>query len=313
MKTPYFVTNRNEYENVLKPLLLEWGYEERLNKSCGYNIIVLNDCNLLGVICNYTDIMQINLHDRYIEPNIYHFLEKAAELMGKEYKPFLGDRDVIWCPTEKLANQVLEIADKLGYEWSSETSFLKYSKWSVYKQETCYYISEGMFGSKQKAVLDGYNIISAEEFINFYKKYLNMEEKRNIAISLEEAKKWYESGNSTLRELALKAYSKEELEYVDFNKIYEIVPHTTPGYYVVPDCEDRKWSVIHKLATIAQYFNSKWPISDAQYFIKGKYENEIQFGKHVGVRYPGIVYFNRQEDLIKAVQLIGKDIKYLFC
>lgn len=138
-------------------------------------------------------------------------------------------------------------------------------------------------------------------------------EKRNITISLNEAREWYKSGNSTLKELALKAYSKEELEYIDFNKIYESVPHTTPGYYVVPDCEDRKWSIIHKLTTIAQYFNSKCLRSDTQYFIKGKYENEIQFGKHVGVRYPGIVYFNRQEDLIKAVQLIGEDIKYLFC
>lgn len=312
MKTPYFVTNRNEYENVLKPLLLEWGYHEELNINCGYNIIVLNDCGVLGTICNYTDIMQIDLHNRYIEPNIYHFLEKAAELMGKEYKPFLGDRDVIWCPTEKLANQVLEIADKLGYSWITGNSFKEYSKWNTYKRETCYFIHDGMFSPisfYQK--YDG-NIIAAEEFINFYKKYLNMEEKRNIAISLEEAKKWYESNNDTLRELALKAYSKEELEYIDFNKIYEIVPHTTPGYYVVPDCEDRKWSVIHKLATIAQYFNSEWPISDAQYFIKGKYENEIQFGKHLGVRYPGIIYFNRQDDLIKAVQLIGEDIKYLF-
>ena len=193
MKTPYFVTNRNEYENVLKPLLLEWGYEERLNKSCDYNIIVLNDCKLLGVVCNYTDIMQISLHDRYIEPNIYHFLEKAAKLMGKEYKPFLGDRDVIWCSTEKLANQVLKIADKLGYSWSSGKSFKEYSNWDSYREKTCYFIHRGKFADRSFYQEHDYNIISAEEFIKFYKKYLNMEEKRNIAISLEEAKKWYES------------------------------------------------------------------------------------------------------------------------
>lgn len=37
MKTPYFVTNKNEYENVLKPLLLEWGYHEELN----INVVII--------------------------------------------------------------------------------------------------------------------------------------------------------------------------------------------------------------------------------------------------------------------------------
>ena len=36
----------------------------------------------------------------------------------------------------------------------------------------------------------------------------SMEEKRNIQISLEEAKEWYNSGNSFKRELALKVYKK---------------------------------------------------------------------------------------------------------
>lgn len=39
MKTPYFITNKNEYEKILKSFLLEWGYQENLNKNCGYNII----------------------------------------------------------------------------------------------------------------------------------------------------------------------------------------------------------------------------------------------------------------------------------
>ena len=35
-----------------------------------------------------------------------------------------------------------------------------------------------------------------------------MEEKRNIQISLKEAREWYNSGNSFKRELALKAYKE---------------------------------------------------------------------------------------------------------
>lgn len=312
MKTPYFITNKNEYENILKPFLLEWGYQEALSKNCGYNIIVLDDCGQLGNICNYTDVSQIDHSTRYLETSIHRFLEKAAELMGKECRPFLGDKDVIWCSTEELANQVLEIADKLGYRWSTEKSFIGYSNWDSYKEETCYFISEGKFAFRNFYMRYNYNIIPAEEFVKFYKKYLNMEEKRNIAISLNEAKEWYKSGNATLKELALKAYSKKELEYVNFNQIYSEVQLTTPKYYVVPDCEDRKWSVIHKLSTIAQYFNSKSPVPTTQCFIKGMYGNELQVGTHSGVRYPGVVYFNMREDLEKAVELIGEDIKYLF-
>ena len=35
-----------------------------------------------------------------------------------------------------------------------------------------------------------------------------MEEKRNITISLKEAREWYKSNNKALREIALKAYSE---------------------------------------------------------------------------------------------------------
>ena len=37
-------------------------------------------------------------------------------------------------------------------------------------------------------------------------------EKRNISISLEKAKEWYEGGNITLKQPALEAYSEEELK-----------------------------------------------------------------------------------------------------
>lgn len=42
---------------------------------------------------------------------------------------------------------------------------------------------------------------------------------RNITISLEKAKEWYNSGNNQLKEVALQAFSKEELNVFDFTKI----------------------------------------------------------------------------------------------
>ena len=43
-----------------------------------------------------------------------------------------------------------------------------------------------------------------------------MEEKRNITISLQEAREWYKSNNKALREIALKAYSENELSGYDY-------------------------------------------------------------------------------------------------
>ena len=44
-------------------------------------------------------------------------------------------------------------------------------------------------------------------------------EKRNITVTLNKAKEWFNSGNATLKEIALQAFSKEELTTFDFTKI----------------------------------------------------------------------------------------------
>lgn len=44
-------------------------------------------------------------------------------------------------------------------------------------------------------------------------------EKREITISLDKAKEWFNSNNETLKELALQAFSEEELTTFDFTKI----------------------------------------------------------------------------------------------
>ena len=44
-------------------------------------------------------------------------------------------------------------------------------------------------------------------------------EERNITVTLDKAKEWFNSGNATLKEIALQAFSKEELTTFDFTKI----------------------------------------------------------------------------------------------
>ena len=44
-------------------------------------------------------------------------------------------------------------------------------------------------------------------------------EERNITVTLNKAKEWFNSGNATLKEIALQAFSNEELNRFDFTKI----------------------------------------------------------------------------------------------
>ena len=42
---------------------------------------------------------------------------------------------------------------------------------------------------------------------------------RNITVTLEKAREWYNSGNTTLKEVALQAFNKNELNEFDFTRI----------------------------------------------------------------------------------------------
>lgn len=95
----------------------------------------------------------------------------------------------------------------------------------------------------------------------------NMEEKRNIKVTLEQAIEWYNSGNSTLRTLALSAYTEDELK-LNFKYINSKVCNT--GFYVnVPVNEVEKYKTLTDLAIIAKFFNGSWKktINNAGYFI----------------------------------------------
>lgn len=137
-----------------------------------------------------------------------------------------------------------------------------------------------------------------------------MEEKRNIKVSLEQAREWYRSGNSTLKTLALSAFKEEELQLTAV-EIFEKIGYIEAPIPASPRNTD-KMVILSYLSMLAEYFNSKSIKADVRYFIKGKYEGEIQIGKHAGVRYPGVVYFNNPEDLNKSIKLIGEDINLLF-
>ena len=146
-------------------------------------------------------------------------------------------------------------------------------------------------------------------------------ETRNISVTLEQAIKWYNSGNATLRELALNAYTKEELE-LNYSLIDSKVDQICTCI-CIPKCEGKKFQVLAKLATIAKYYNKDWErtIYNTGYFISNRNPGnspvddcykDVGVYKHISAQYAGIVYFRNSEDAVKALKILGDEVKELF-
>ena len=157
----------------------------------------------------------------------------------------------------------------------------------------------------------------------------NNMEKRNITVSLEEAKSWYNGENQILRKLALQAYTEKELsEPQNFKEVLKSlgIQSLNIGMKVngkeVSSVEIGNELATHiKLMFIAKYFNGTWkPEMDKKYFLAKipssyvlpnsiKLDNGYYIGTHETVVYPGIVYFQKQEYVRKAYQMIKDELR----
>lgn len=151
----------------------------------------------------------------------------------------------------------------------------------------------------------------------------NMEEKRSVSISLEEAREWYKSGNNALKAIALKAYSENELAGYEYMKSQV---NTQPSGCSIPYSERGKWDTLHKLAIMAKYYNGSWEMKAGKtgYFI-GKSSmggsavvqqvnltDGIAIYEHRTVQYAGIVYFKNAQDAKEAAKLLFDELNLLF-
>lgn len=151
-------------------------------------------------------------------------------------------------------------------------------------------------------------------------KQIGNMEARNISVNIEQAREWYNSGNSTLRTLVLNAYTEQELMGYDYIK--QLVKREATSV-IVPEGEVKKITVHSKLAIVAKYFNGSWnkTTRNTGYFL-GNYStscgpvvdtcNGVGVYQHNMVQYAGVIYFKNQEDAIKAVKILGESIKDLF-
>lgn len=157
----------------------------------------------------------------------------------------------------------------------------------------------------------------------------NNVEKRNITVSLEEAKSWYNGENQILRKLALQAYTEKELnEPQTFRDVLKALGIQSLNIGMkVNGKEVSSVEIGNELAThirlmfIAKYFNGTWkPEDKTKYFLaKGPcsyvFPNNINLGNgyyigtHETVVYPGIVYFQKEEDVRKAYEMLKDELR----
>lgn len=168
----------------------------------------------------------------------------------------------------------------------------------------------------------------------------NNMEKRNIKVSLEEARNWYNGKDQTLRRLALQAYTEEELnEPQNFKEVLkalgiqgldlnmrltgENASSAMKLFKKIGGEEMGRTLTLHmKLALIAKYFNGTWrpEMDKTKYFLgrtpysydipnSTKLNNGYYIGIHERVVYPGIVYFQNQVDVREAYEMLKDELR----
>lgn len=157
----------------------------------------------------------------------------------------------------------------------------------------------------------------------------NNVEKRNITVSLEEARNWYNGENQILRKLALQAYTEAELsEPQNFKEVLKSlgIQSINVGMKVngkeVSNVEIGNELAIHiKLMFIAKYFNGTWKpeMDKTKYFLgrtpysydlpnSAKLNNGYYIGIHARIKCPGIIYFQKEEDVRKAYEMLKDEL-----
>ena len=126
-------------------------------------------------------------------------------------------------------------------------------------------------------------------------------ETRTIKVTLDKAKEWYFSENPILKELALQAFTQNELDPLTYKQIAEVVekPFISKEELVIK--------------TLAEYYRKPSDVFTAakdKWFIgKTTYDGWVVV-KHSSVMYTGISYFLREKDAREALGIFLKEMNY---
>ena len=150
----------------------------------------------------------------------------------------IDKKTVVHCPTEDLANQVLAIADKLGYRWASDKSYGDISNWHIYKKETCYNFHFGKYNDIDFYQEKGCNIIDAEDFLKLHEEPIK-EAKPNVCV--------YYRGDEIRGAEIIKALEKLGGKVpVDITILEGFIYYIeSNGYIALMGEDDAKWIINH--------------------------------------------------------------------
>ncbi len=73
---------------------------------------------------------------------------------------------VMHCSTEEEALIFLEYLHKQGRSWSGGESYLSFTAFNNYREDTCYYFNHGTYGSLSYAKDEGCVILEFRDFFN---------------------------------------------------------------------------------------------------------------------------------------------------
>lgn len=131
-----------------------------------------------------------------------------------------------------------------------------------------------------------------------------MEKELKIVLSLGMAKKWYKSKDAELKTLALSVYTKEELEEVTFDEMFDSVGAEAYTEYA------KRGNAYRNLLIAADYLNSGWTKKDDEigYYWSYNYNyNEWILKNHTSVTYTNIVYYKDKAIANKALAIMKKE------
>ena len=185
----------------------------------------------------------------------------------------------------------------------------------------CYFFnSKNDICSRTKDIICSAPRRKDKEFVIFKQvKDNNMEEKRNIQISLKEAREWYNSSDSFKKELALNAYKEIELSITTYSDVRASLRNTAIADSIA------KGEVYRKLLNVAKCFNSAYNIEynsricRQNYYIITKKSTLASFVKYKDFSIIKNEYksdyeiaFNSLDAAKRAIDILGDELNILF-
>lgn len=81
-----------------------------------------------------------------------------------DFKAWENKKFCMHCRTEEEAEDFCDVMNKAGLRWSSGNSYLSWSCFEPYKEQTCYCFNEGTYDSTMYAMLKGYTILEWSDY-----------------------------------------------------------------------------------------------------------------------------------------------------